>query len=162
MKVSVYFCKEPDVQEGILRDDRLSRQALDTIYDLVWECEFKNILNVGRIWLKFKKFFTSFAAISVFSQPGPESVKLGSYLYPLARADEVKSINSTCSAGLKDVPIVASVTCCTVRSSFQTRTSSTSPVKKFPGGVTLELAPILTGFVPEDSGEEPNVDFVAT
>jgi hypothetical protein len=53
MKVSVYFCKEPDVQEGILRDDGLSRQALDTIYDLVWECEFKNILNVGRIWLKF-------------------------------------------------------------------------------------------------------------
>jgi DNA helicase TIP49 (TBP-interacting protein) len=30
-------------------------QALDTIYDLVWEGEFKNILNVGRIWLKFKK-----------------------------------------------------------------------------------------------------------
>src|SRR6185312_7103607 len=53
MKVSVYFCKELDVQEGILRDDRLSRQALDTIYDLIWECEFKNILNVGRIWLKF-------------------------------------------------------------------------------------------------------------
>jgi hypothetical protein len=53
MKVSVYFCKEPDVQEGILRDGKLSRQALDTIYDLVWECEFKNILNVGRIWLKF-------------------------------------------------------------------------------------------------------------
>lgn len=53
MKVSVYFCREPDVQVGILRDNRLSRQALDTIYDLVWECEFKNILNVGRIWLKF-------------------------------------------------------------------------------------------------------------
>ena len=28
-------------------------QALDTIYELVWECEFKNILNAGRIWLKF-------------------------------------------------------------------------------------------------------------
>jgi hypothetical protein len=28
---------------------------LDTIYDLVWETEFKNILNVGRIWLKFKE-----------------------------------------------------------------------------------------------------------
>lgn len=53
MKVSVYFCREPDVQAGILRDNRLSLQALDTIYDLVWECEFKNILNVGRIWLKF-------------------------------------------------------------------------------------------------------------
>jgi hypothetical protein len=53
MKVSVYFCREPDVQAGILRDNKLSLQALDTIYDLVWECEFKNILNVGRIWLKF-------------------------------------------------------------------------------------------------------------
>ena len=53
MKVRVYFCRESDVQAGILRDNRLSRQALDTIYDLVWECEFKNILNVGRIWLKF-------------------------------------------------------------------------------------------------------------
>jgi hypothetical protein len=27
---------------------------LYTIYDLVWESEFKNILNVGRIWLKFR------------------------------------------------------------------------------------------------------------
>jgi hypothetical protein len=53
MKVRVYFCSEPDVQAGILRDNKLGRQALDTIYDLVWECEFKNILNVGRIWLKF-------------------------------------------------------------------------------------------------------------
>jgi hypothetical protein len=53
MKVRVYFCREPDVQAGILRYNKLGRQALDTIYDLVWECEFKNILNVGRIWLKF-------------------------------------------------------------------------------------------------------------
>ena len=34
---------------------KISRQALDTIYDLVWECEFKNILNVGRVWLKFRE-----------------------------------------------------------------------------------------------------------
>ena len=53
MKVRVYFCREPDVQSVILSNNKLSRQALDTIYDLVWECEFKNILNVGRIWLKF-------------------------------------------------------------------------------------------------------------
>jgi hypothetical protein len=53
MKVRVYFCKETDIQSYILRKDKLSRQALDTIYDLVWECEFKNILNVGKIWLKF-------------------------------------------------------------------------------------------------------------
>ena len=53
MKVRVYFCREPDVQAGILRDNKLGRQALDTIYDLVWECEFRNILNVGMIWLKF-------------------------------------------------------------------------------------------------------------
>ncbi|HEY7571399.1 MAG TPA: hypothetical protein VH796_08520 [Nitrososphaeraceae archaeon] len=54
MKVRVFFCKEPD-PEFILRDDNLSKQALDTIYDLVWECEFKNILNVGRIWIKFRQ-----------------------------------------------------------------------------------------------------------
>lgn len=29
-------------------------QALNTIYELVWECEFKNILNAGRVWLEFK------------------------------------------------------------------------------------------------------------
>jgi hypothetical protein len=52
MKVKVYFCKESDTQ-FILKKNRLSKQALDTIYDLVWESEFKNILNAGRIWLKF-------------------------------------------------------------------------------------------------------------
>ena len=52
MKVKVYFCKESDTQL-ILKKNRLSKQALDTIYDLVWESEFKNILNAGRIWLKF-------------------------------------------------------------------------------------------------------------
>ena len=54
MKVRIFFCKEAD-PEIILRTDSLSRQALDTIYDLVWECEFKNILNVGRIWIKFRQ-----------------------------------------------------------------------------------------------------------
>ena len=54
MRVRVYFCKEPDV-EIIIKDNKIGRQALDTIYDLVWECEFKNILNAGRVWLKFKE-----------------------------------------------------------------------------------------------------------
>ena len=54
MKVRVYFCKEPDI-EIIIKNNKIGRQALDTIYDLVWECEFKNILNVGRVWLKFKE-----------------------------------------------------------------------------------------------------------
>ena len=53
MKVRVYFCKEPDIRSAILRNDKISRQALETIYNLVWECEFKNIINAGRIWLKF-------------------------------------------------------------------------------------------------------------
>jgi hypothetical protein len=53
MKVRVYFCKEPDIQSVILRNNKISRQALDTVYNLVWECEFKNIVNVGKIWLKF-------------------------------------------------------------------------------------------------------------
>jgi hypothetical protein len=55
MKVRVYFCKEPDTIGIILKAHKISRQALDTIYELVWECEFKNILNAGRVWLKFKE-----------------------------------------------------------------------------------------------------------
>ncbi len=54
MKVRVYFCKEPD-PEIILKGNKMSRQALDTIYVLVWECEFKNILNAGRVWLRFRE-----------------------------------------------------------------------------------------------------------
>jgi hypothetical protein len=53
MKARVYFCTESDSIGVILRAQKISRQALDTIYELVWECEFKNILNAGRIWLKF-------------------------------------------------------------------------------------------------------------
>jgi hypothetical protein len=54
MKVRVYFCKEPYI-EIIIKGNKIGRQALVTIYDLVWECEFKNILNVGTVWLKFKE-----------------------------------------------------------------------------------------------------------
>ena len=54
MIVKVYFCREPD-PEAIIKGNKISRQALVTIYDLVWECEFKNILNVGRVWLKFRE-----------------------------------------------------------------------------------------------------------
>jgi hypothetical protein len=54
MKVRVYYCKESD-PEIILNRNKISRQALDTIYNLVWEGEFKNILNAGRIWIKFKE-----------------------------------------------------------------------------------------------------------
>jgi hypothetical protein len=55
MKVRVYFYKEPDIQAVIMMEQKISRQALGTIYDLIWESEFKNILNVGRIWLKFRE-----------------------------------------------------------------------------------------------------------
>jgi hypothetical protein len=54
MIVNVYFCRESD-PEAIIKGNKISRQALVTIYDLVWECEFKNILNVGRVWLKFRE-----------------------------------------------------------------------------------------------------------
>jgi len=37
----------------MLSSSKLSRQALSTIYELVWEVEFKNILNPGRVWIKF-------------------------------------------------------------------------------------------------------------
>jgi hypothetical protein len=55
MKVRVYFCKEPDTVGIILKSHKISLQALDTIYELVWECEFKNILSAGRVWLKFRE-----------------------------------------------------------------------------------------------------------
>ena len=55
MKVRVYFCREPDTVEIILKAHKISSQALDTIYELVWEGEFKNILNAGRVWLKFRE-----------------------------------------------------------------------------------------------------------
>jgi hypothetical protein len=53
MKVRIYFYKEPDIQAVIMKEQKISRQALATIYDLIWESEFKNILNAGRIWLRF-------------------------------------------------------------------------------------------------------------
>ena len=63
---------------------------------------------------------------------------------------------------MKSEPANAFDTCVAVRSSFQTLTSSTSPVKKFPGGVTLEFAPTRTGLFPVFSGEAPANAFIAT
>ena len=54
MKIRVYFFKEDEI-EILIKDNKISKQALLTLYDLVWESEFKNILNPGRIWLKFKE-----------------------------------------------------------------------------------------------------------
>lgn len=51
MKVKVYFFKEPEVK---MISNRISNQKLFTLYDVVWESEFKNILNLGKIWLQFK------------------------------------------------------------------------------------------------------------
>ena len=59
MKVKVYFFKEFEI-EMILKSNKISDQALYTLYDLVWESEFKNILNPGRIWIKFKEEDTPF------------------------------------------------------------------------------------------------------
>jgi hypothetical protein len=52
--ISPSIKQEPDI-EVIIKGNKIGRLALDTIYDLVWEFEFKNILNVGRVWLKFKE-----------------------------------------------------------------------------------------------------------
>jgi hypothetical protein len=49
LKVRVYFCREPDAVAG-----KIGLQALDTIYDLVWESELKNVITIGRLWLRFK------------------------------------------------------------------------------------------------------------
>ena len=51
MKVRIYFCKEPDSGLMVMKG-KLSRQALDTIYELVWESEFKNLITMGKLWLK--------------------------------------------------------------------------------------------------------------
>ena len=51
MKVRVYFCSEPDA-ELLLKNNRLGQQALETMYELVWEHEFKNLIPIGRLWLK--------------------------------------------------------------------------------------------------------------
>ena len=51
MKVRVYFCSEPDA-ELLLKKDRLGHQALETMYELVWEHEFKNLITIGKLWLK--------------------------------------------------------------------------------------------------------------
>jgi hypothetical protein len=45
MKVRVYFCREIDPQ-AILKGNKISEQALNTIYELVWECEFKSTKRV--------------------------------------------------------------------------------------------------------------------
>ena len=54
MEAKVYFCTESDSVDVILKAQKISRQALGTVYELVWQCEFKNILNAGSIWLKFR------------------------------------------------------------------------------------------------------------
>ena len=54
MIVRVYFCREPEA-DLLIRDNSISFQAIFTLYDLVWESEFKNVINVGRIWLMFKQ-----------------------------------------------------------------------------------------------------------
>ena len=38
----------------MLKTNKISRQALDTLYELVWESEFKNILIAGRFWARFR------------------------------------------------------------------------------------------------------------
>ncbi len=47
----VYFCTEPDA-ELLLKKGRLGSQALETMYELVWESEFKNLISIGKLWLK--------------------------------------------------------------------------------------------------------------
>jgi hypothetical protein len=49
----VFFYRET-YPEIVSAGSKIGRQAFDTIYDLVWEREFKNILNVGRVWIKFR------------------------------------------------------------------------------------------------------------
>jgi hypothetical protein len=75
MKVQVYFFKEPEVKM-IIKNNRISNQALFTLYDLVWESEFKNILNPGRIWLKFREEDKPFG-ISLREKKSHNKIDLG-------------------------------------------------------------------------------------
>jgi hypothetical protein len=75
MKVQVYFFKEPEVKM-IIKNNRISNQALFTLYDLVWESEFKNILNPGRIWLKFREEDKPFG-ISLREKKSHKKIDLG-------------------------------------------------------------------------------------
>ncbi len=85
MKVRVFFCREPD-PEIIFKGSEISRQALDTVYDLVWEREFKNILNVGRVWIKFLEEERPFGTPLKQKKSHPritrgDIIQIGSYYY---------------------------------------------------------------------------------
>ena len=97
MKVKVYFCKESDTQI-ILKKNRLSKQALDTIYDLVWESEFKNILNAGRIWLKFVEEEKPFG-IPLKDKRNHNNISFGDLIQ---LADKTYMVNNV---GIKEVTI---------------------------------------------------------
>jgi hypothetical protein len=51
VKVRVYLYREDFTDLGWRP---IGPQALETIYDLVWESELKNVITVGRIWLAFR------------------------------------------------------------------------------------------------------------
>jgi len=71
----VYFFKELE-GEMIIKNNRISNQALFTLYDLVWESEFKNILNPGRIWLRFKEEDKPFG-LSLREKKSHDKIDLG-------------------------------------------------------------------------------------
>jgi len=57
MKVRVYFCKESDI-EIIIKGNKIGRQALDTIYDLVWRKSLFISLN-RKIWASSMETITN-------------------------------------------------------------------------------------------------------
>jgi hypothetical protein len=94
--VRVYFYKE-DGAHLMKNLVKISRVALDTVYELVWEMEFKNVLNPGRIWLKFKEEDNPFG-IPLKSNRGHRKVTTGDIIqivkeYYLVVDVGVKKIN---------------------------------------------------------------------
>lgn len=75
MLVRVYFYTESDADVMKLLN-RISRVALYTIYELVWEMEFKNVINPGRVWLKFKEDQCPFG-VSLKSSRKHQSITVG-------------------------------------------------------------------------------------
>lgn len=72
MKVTAYFYKEPDIQSVILRNNKIRRQALDTVYDFVWDGN----LNL-RILSMCVRFVNLFCKKSLFFRECPLNLKDG-------------------------------------------------------------------------------------
>ena len=100
MLVRVYFSNEPDIQSVILGADKISKQALNTIYNLVWECEFKNILSAGKMWLKFMEDKNNPFGIALRNKRNHTKINAGDII----QIDEVYYLVQ--DVGIRKIPVI--------------------------------------------------------